>query len=352
MRLLVHKPGMLTTVQDLGRWGHQSRGVSVSGAMDPFSLRLGNVLLGNGEGAAALELTVLGPELEVLEGGTLILAGGDLKMRLDGIPAEPWRVYRVSRGCRISFGGLGSGGCRANLCLAGGVEVPSVMGSRSTHLRARLGGFQGRALAAGDEIVSGSPDPLWARGEGLPCPEDLRPRWDPLAPLEVLEGPQTDAFTPQGLETFFGNEYAISPEADRMGYRFEGPAVEHLAGADIVSDAIPLGAIQVPGHGQPIAMLADRQTTGGYTKIGVLSAWSVAQLAQRLPGQGVRFRRTTPEEATAVLRDFEERLRRAGSVRASWRSRQETPSLQGEGPRRFRLRLEGREYDVQVSPGA
>ena len=349
MRLLVHKPGMLTTVQDLGRWGHQSRGVSVSGAMDPFSLRLGNVLLGNDPGAAALELTVMGPELEVQEEGALLLAGADLKMHLDGSPAEPWRIYRVSPGCRITFKGLGSGGCRGNLCLAGGVEVPPVLGSRSTHVRARLGGFQGRALAEGDRIVSGTPDPLWARGEGLSCPEDLRPRWDLQAPLEVLEGPQMEAFTPQGLETFFGNEYTISSEADRMGYRFEGPAVEHAAGADIVSDAIPLGAIQVPGHGQPIAMLADRQTTGGYTKIGVLSSWSVAQLAQRLPGQKVRFRRTPLEEALGTLRDFEDRIVRAAALRATWRSgRSGTPT---EGPRHFLLRLGGREYDVQVFPG-
>jgi len=215
----------------------------------------------------------------------------------------------------------GKGGCRAYLCVSGGVDVPLVMGSRSTHVRSRIGGYKGRALQKGDIVETGDPKPLWRRSEGFVCPEELRPALFGGEPLEATDGPQADAFTDTGIETFYGNAYTVGADSDRMGYRLEGPVIEHSGSADIISDGIANGAVQVPGDGKPIVMLADRQTTGGYTKIAVLSSWSSAQMAQSLPGNSVRFRRVNENEAAAKLADFENSLRLLDEARATYRGR-------------------------------
>lgn len=315
------RPGFLTTVQDLGRWGFQSGGVTVSGAMDPFSLRIGNVLLGNAQGDAALEITVLGPEIVFGDERCVVLTGADLGMKIDGQSAEPWRVYRVLAGSRVSFGGMRGGGCRSCLCVSGGVDVPPVMGSRATYTRAKMGGFEGRALKAGDEVPCGENYPLWRYAEGLSCPAGLRPARAPDDPILASDGPQVGAFPDEGLATLYGESYTVSGDADRMGYRLDGPEIARTKPADIVSDGICWGAMQVPGHGRPIVMMSDRQTTGGYTKIAVVSLWSVAALAQRMPGDGVRFKRAAPRECVAKLEEFEGSIARLEEHRASYRSR-------------------------------
>ncbi len=321
MSIKVVKPGLFTTVQDLGRWGFQSSGVPVSGAMDPFSLRIGNALLGNAQGDAALEITVLGPEIVFGDERCVALTGADLGMKIDGIPAEPWRVYKISAGGRVSFDGVTGNGCRGCLCVSGGIGVAPVMGSRATHTRSKMGGFEGRALKAGDEVPCGENYPLWRLAEGFSCPADLRPARAPDEPILASDGPQVDAFNDEGLATFYGGTYTVSGEADRMGYRLEGPEVARSKPADILSDGICCGAVQVPGHGRPIVMMADRQTTGGYTKIAVVSLWSVAALAQRMPGESVRFQRATREECAAKLTEFEGNIARLEEFRASYRSR-------------------------------
>lgn len=318
MRLFVEKPGMFTTVQDLGRYGCQLQGVPVAGAMDGPALRLGNILLGNGEGAAALEVTVLGPVLRVEGEGCIAVTGAEAGVTRNGAALETWRVHRLRDGDTLAFAAP-SWGMRAYLCVSGGIDVPVVMGSRSTYTRGRFGGHEGRALEAGDVLDTGTPNALWAASEGLSLPPELRPVRDASAPLHVVMGPQDDAFTPAGIETFLSSEYTISASADRMGYRMEGPAVEHCDGADIVSDAIVLGSVQVPGHGQPIVMLVDRQTTGGYTKIATVCAVDIPVLAQRLPGQKVRFARITVSEALKRLRDEARRCEEARLLRAVWR---------------------------------
>lgn len=323
MKLSVRNPGMLTTVQDLGRWGFQQIGMPVAGAMDADALRIGNLLLGNDDGAAALEITLLGPTLAVSGDGLVAVTGADLGFRLNNVPAPTWRALRVTTGDTLQFSGPSGKGTRSYLCVSGGIDVPPVMGSRSTYLRAALGGFEGRALKAGDTLGSGTPPALWKRIEGFECPADLRPERDANAPLRVVPGPQEDRFTPEGIETFYNSEYTITNSADRMGYRMEGPVVAHTGAADIVSDAIPLGAIQIPGHGQPIVMLADRQTTGGYTKIGVLCTPDIASLAQRMPGQKARFRRISFEEALDISRAEREKLSRVRQARAAWTTRPE-----------------------------
>ena len=335
MRLFVEKPGMFTTVQDLGRYGYQLQGVPVAGAMDGPALRLGNILLGNSEGAAALEITVLGPVLRVEGEGCVVVTGAEAGVTRNGAALETWRVHRVRDGDTLAFAAPSSGS-RAYLCVSGGIDVPVVMGSRSTYTRGRFGGHEGRALEGGDALDTGTPNTLWAASEGLSLPPELRPVRDASAPLRVVMGPQDDAFTPAGIETFLSSEYTISASADRMGYRMEGPAVEHCDGADIVSDAIVLGSVQVPGHGQPIVMLADRQTTGGYTKIATVCAMDIPVLAQRLPGQKVRFARIAVSEALKRLRDEARRYEDARLLRAVWRGRPD-PGSAGSPSRSGRL---------------
>jgi biotin-dependent carboxylase-like uncharacterized protein len=322
MKLSIEKPGLLTTVQDLGRRGYQMQGVPVAGAMDGAALRLGNTLLGN-EGIprdvepAGLEITVLGPSIRVIEGsGCFVVTGAEAGLAKNGAPLPCWTVHRLDPGDFVVFSAPRGGGARSYFCVSGGIDVPLVMGSRSTYTRGKFGGQGGHALKAGDVLVTGEPDILWADCAGLSCPPALRPRRDPYAPLRVIPGPQDDFFTEEGLGTFYSSEYVITNSADRMGFRLEGPAIAHKKGADIVSDAICLGSVQVPGHGQPIVMLADRQTTGGYTKIATVCAVDVENLAQRLPGQKVRFKKITVEAAVDLLRQEENLVEEVRRLRA------------------------------------
>ncbi|MDO5115117.1 MAG: biotin-dependent carboxyltransferase family protein [Synergistaceae bacterium] len=342
MELIIKKAGMLTSVQDLGRWGYQSSGVPVAGAMDLPALRIGNALLGNPEDAAALEVTLLGPEIEIRGEGAAIFAGAELGFSVNGRGIGSWRAVVLRDGDVISFSGAKGAGCRGCLCFAGGVDVPVVMNSRSTYMRAKIGGMEGRALKSGDLLQVGTPAPLWKRLDGLRLPEELNPALPPDAPLALTVGLQEDAFTEEGKKTLFESEYLISAESDRMGCRLDGPKVGHTEkGADIVSDGIPLGAVQIPGHGMPIIMLADRQTTGGYTKAGVLTPLSIEALVQKMPGMKVRFRRAETEEGVRELRKIAESVRRAKELRLSYISRSAAP-LSG----RFKLTLEGKTYEI------
>lgn len=349
MEFKVIKPGMLTTVQDLGRWGYQSSGVPVAGAMDLPALRMGNAIVGNAENAAALEVTFLGPELAVVGEGLVAFAGADLGFSVNGKEIGSWAAVRVKDGDVLSFKGP-KNGCRGYICVSGGIDVPVVMGSRSTYIRAKIGGFEGRALKAGDVVGAGEADLLWKRADGFALPADMRPAYSQDSPLFILTGLQEDAFTEEGLDTLFGSEYVISNESDRMGCRFDGPKVRHKeAGADIVSDAIPLGAVQIPGHGLPIAMLADRQTTGGYTKVGVLSSSGIQALVQRMPGMKARFARATMEQAIDELRSVKETVGRIKHLRAAWVSRPKQDAALYARPLRTELRItvNGKTYDVK-----
>ena len=346
MRLLIEQGGALTTVQDLGRWGRQSLGVSVSGAMDAPSLIRGNLLLGNAPGAAALEITFLGPSvLFAGSEGCITVSGGDLVPKINGTPVPMWTVLTVKPGDRLTFGGFHGAGCRAYLCVGGGISVPAFMGSRSTYLRAHAGGWRGRALKSGDELAAGTPWVLWRRLAGLMCPAELRPDFSD-APLRAVPGPQDSYVAPESLKAFYSTEYRISDAADRMGFRLEGGRpVEFLKGPDIVSDGIPLGAVQIPGHGQPIVMMADRQTTGGYVKIAVVHALDTARLAQRAPGQTVRFVPITQEQGIELSRHEAAALEK---LRFCVRHFAARPQAAAAAPRNGAalLRINGREYRV------
>jgi antagonist of KipI len=298
--------GMLTTVQDLGRYGYQRYGVPTSGAMDLFSLRAANRLVGNSDEAACLEMTLVGPRLRFVAPATIAVTGADLGARLDGDAMPTWRSVLAEPGAELWFAGSGSG-ARAYLAVAGAVDVPLVLGSRSTYTRSKLGGLDGRALQAGDALHVASERPVLLGGT-LHLPPAQRPVYGHAHLLRVVLGPQDDRFTATGIETFLSSTYIVAPQSDRMGYRLSGPRIEHLRGPDIISDGTPFGAVQVAGDGVPIVLLADRGTAGGYTKIATVIGPDVPTLAQAVPGDTVTFESVGLDEAYAAVREQEERL--------------------------------------------
>lgn len=338
--LEVIEGGFYTTVQDLGRYGYQRYGVPVSGAMDPYALRLANILLGNDEASAALELTLIGPKLNFLEDTTIALAGANLAPRLNGHPAPMWRAFRVQRDSLLTFDGPMIGK-QTYLALLGGIDVPVQMGSRSTYVRAGLGGHEGRTLQPGDKLSASR------RGENqrtnpATIPDHLVPQQQDPCPLRVVMGPQSDAFTPEGIAAFFSGAYTVSQQSDRVGYRLEGPPIAHTRGADIVSDGIPFGAVQITGDGQPVILMADRGTTGGYTKIATVIAVDIPKLAQALPGSAVTFQTVSVEEAHRLLREQEESIARFKE------HVERSAEIQGPG---LRVLIDNRPYEVQDETG-
>ena len=304
----VIQPGVLTTVQDRGRYGYQQYGVSVSGAMDKSALRLANLLVGNDDAEAALEITIVGPKLRALRACRIAITGADLSPQINGMPVKTWQSTEVQEGDLLLFGAARSG-CRAYLAVYGGIEAPLIMGSRSTHVLSKLGGLNGRGLVKGDRlsirIANGNRPPL---DPGFSWSQEKIPRYGSEWAIRVIPGPQADYFTRQGIATFYSAEYVISPQADRMGYRLNGPKIEHKASADILTDATPSGSVQVPGDGNPILLLTDGQTTGGYSKIAVVISPDQDRLGQARPGDKIRFSRIGVVEAQRIIKEEEEKI--------------------------------------------
>ena len=293
----VIKAGMLTTVQDAGRWGYQARGVPVAGPMDPVSHRLANALVGNVRGAALLEVTLMGPELEFEDERVVAMTGAQFELWLDGRQAPSHTPFVVCAGSRLKFGARQLG-ARAYLAVSGGIAVPEMLGSRSTHLVSAMGGVGGRALIGGDRLPLGDPSP---RGPALGPHEPIAPLPDRHAILRVLPGPQLDNFMADALEVLQSAPYAIAGNSDRMGFRLEGPRLTHARGADIISDATPLGVLQIPASGQPILLMADRQTSGGYPKIATVISADMAVAGQLAPHDTITFAVCTTAEAMKAL---------------------------------------------------
>ena len=294
MSILVKTSGPLTTVQDEGRFFYQSSGIRPSGVMDVAAYEAANALVGNENGEAVLEMTFLGATLEFQSEIWFSVTGADMQAKLDGVPVERYRAVKAEAGQTLAFG-MAANGCRGYLAVRGGFDVPLVMGSRSTDMSAKLGGFEGRALKAGDVL------PTTSGGDWTPT--DLQyeiPVYESAVTVRVVPGPQEEYFTAAGLETFFSAGYEISPNSDRMGLRLEGPEIESRSGTDIVSDGIVFGSIQVPSGGKPIILMADHQTAGGYAKIGTVLSLDLPKLAQARPGDTVRFQRISAEDAQAL----------------------------------------------------
>ena len=302
--LEVIEAGGLTTIQDRGRYGYQRYGVAASGALDQWAIRAANLLVGNREGDAALEVTFSGAQLRFLTGTLVSVTGADLAPRLDGKDVPGWEAVPVADGDVLAFSQLRQG-MRAYLAIAGGIDVPLVLGSRSTYTRSGLGGLEGRPLRSGD-VLSGVPPGPKPRGKTMP--RSSIPAYGHSHELRVVMGPQAEAFTSEGVETFLSSTYTVTNLSDRTGYRLEGPTIEHTAGADIISDGIPLGAVQITGDGMPIVLLTDRGTTGGYTKIATVISTDIPELAQAVPGDTVAFSSITVEQAHEALREREELL--------------------------------------------
>ena len=304
-QLTVVRPGMLTTVQDLGRWGRQGAGVPVAGPMDAYSHRLANRLVGNRESAAALEVTLIGPELEARGDVVCAVSGAEFTLRVDADTVPMHQQFVVPSGSRLRFGPR-TAGARAVLAVRGGFGVEAVFESRATSLISRIGPFGGRSLAAGDVL------PVDA-GDALPNPESV-PSAPPLdlphggARVRVIRGPHELLFTHAAFDTLFSARFVVTPSSNRMGYRLEGPVLQHSGKADILSDATPIGSLQVPASGQPIVLMADRQTTGGYPKIATVITADLPIAGQLAPGDWMEFAPCTRDAAAEALRRQYRRL--------------------------------------------
>lgn len=298
MGITVISPGILTTVQDKGRFGYQAFGVSASGEMDPRSAATANILVDNEENEAVLECTVMGPQLQFDEDEYIAIAGGDLGPTVDGKPIPNYAAVKVGAGQTLRFTGPKSG-CRCYIAFAGGLDIPVIMGSRSTNMKAKIGGFEGRKLGKGDKIGFRAPKSELKNPDLRSMAPEFVPRSEYT--LRVILGPQDDMFTDAGVETFLNQSYKVTPEFDRMGCRLDGPVIEHKNGGDIISDGIAFGAVQVPSSGLPIIMLADRQTTGGYTKIATVITADFRILGQLKAGDAVRFQKVSVAAAEEAL---------------------------------------------------
>lgn len=296
MKLHVLTPGPMTTVQDRGRFGYIAFGIGTSGVMDLDAYEAANYLVGNKHGEAVLEATLMGPSIRFEADCICAVTGADMGAKIGNRLVERYRPFWVQAGQVLSMG-VAQTGCRGYLAVQGGFDVPIVMGSRSTNLKCQLGGYEGRALKAGD--VLHVPDETYS---SIMDRKRRVPFYDQEVTVRVVPGPQTDYFTEEGFRTLWSQPFAVSAKSDRMGLRLDGTAVETKNGSDIVSDGIALGAIQVTSAGQPIILLADRQTTGGYAKIGTVCSVDIPKLAQLKPGGIVHMKEITVEDAQKLVR--------------------------------------------------
>lgn len=300
--LEVIESGFLTTVQDAGRLGWARFGVPPSGPMDPFAFRVANILVGNPADAAGLEITLAGPVLHAACECLITVCGAEFEVWVGGLAVPTWHTVYVRAGHEIRFGERRSG-ARAYLAVAGGIALPLLLNSRATYLLGNLGGVQGWALQVGDQLPLGPAGNDLAIRAGKAWPRSARPPYSPNPMLRVVMGPQDDHFTSEGLEIFLESDYEVTRSSDRMGYRLRGPLIAHRDKVEIVSDGVVTGSVQVPGDGQPIVMMADHQTTGGYPKIATVIRADLPLLAQCLPGDRVRFRTVSVAEAQSAWRE-------------------------------------------------
>jgi len=306
MAIRVAKPGFFTTIQDLGRYGYAHLGISPAGAADPVSLRIANLLVGNEENAPALEMTLLGATLEFAEPAIIAITGADCGPTVCSDQVRIHTAIVLRPGAVLQCGSITTG-ARSYLAMQGGLDVPLVMGSASTWAPVHLGGFQGRRLQKGDVLQIRRHGTLRAR---VLRPGALNDLYRP-APLRVTRGAQQDWFAPETFETLFSGAYVVSDQSDRNGVRLKGEAVRPREQSELLTDGIPLGAIQVPPDGQPIILSVDQQTTGGYPKIANMIAADMHRVGQLRPRDEVRFAEVSIADAVRALREQEQSLKEA-----------------------------------------
>lgn len=312
MGVVIKRPGIMTTVQDYGRIGYLGSGFSPNGVMDRRAYRIANILVENDPHACALEFALAGPTLRFTTNTYIAITGGDFSPTIDGEPVSLYQAHFVKRGSFLQFGAPRTG-CYGYLAVAGGsFKVPEVMGSRSTNLKCELGGWHGRPLAMGDYLpfYTKTMD-FFANYHSHKIEYDHSYEFEnEEITLRVVAGPQDNLFTAQGIETFFSEAYEVTAKCDRMGYRLKGSEIETKHGSDIISDGIAFGAIQVPTDGSPIIMLSDRQTTGGYAKIGTVASVDIPKLVQRRPGSKIRFTPISVQDAQTLYRSEQKEFKR------------------------------------------
>ena len=299
--LRVHEPGLLTTVQDLGRIGFGPLGVSPSGAADTAALRLGNRLVGNDEGAAALEMTLVGGVFSVDNDTTIAMTGSDFGATLDGFYVPPWTSVRVRSGAMLRVGPTRTG-ARAYLCVHGGIAVEPFLGSSSTHVMTGLGGFQGRSLRPGDVLKIGeSTQSFRKRNVARRALERLVPR----KTIRITAGEQIDQFPESSRRALVEGSYRVLEQSNRMGIRLDGPPIPSKLGGEMITEGVSLGAIQVPAGGMPIILFVEQQTTGGYPKIANVISADIASIGQLRPRDDVRFQLVDMDTARTAWADNE-----------------------------------------------
>lgn len=300
MGIRVLKGGMLTTVQDLGRTGYQSQGFGVSGVMDIRSFKIANLLLDNPENEAVLEFTLIGPTLEFTSETIIAITGGDFSPMVNKEPVKMYTAIYMQKGDVLEFAGCRTGS-RGYIAFSSYLDIPVVMGSRSTNMKCGIGGLKGRRLLSDDYLG------FRRKGRYLPYYLSRSLKLNEFdqqdITLRVVMGPQEERFTKQGRETFLGSEYTVTSDFDRMGCRLDGSFIGYEYSTDIISDGIAFGTVQVPSHGKPIILLADRQTTGGYAKIATVISVDIPLLVQRKTDNKVRFKAVSVEEAQQLLLD-------------------------------------------------
>ncbi len=294
-RIIVESPGFLSTVQDGGRYGYQRYGIPPSGAMDEFAFQVGNILVGNERNAAGIEITLAGFSVKFDGDFEIAVTGADLNATVNGKKIETWRSTYVKRGDILKFERVNKN-IRAYLCVNGGIDVPRIFGSRSTYMRMNMGGFQGRKLQKGDILPVGSPSSLST--SSMKVNDSILSLVYSPRNIRVIPGPENKLFSKKDLDLFFSSLYSITNQSDRMGYKLKGPSLNSKRiSHDIISNGIVKGAIQVPSNGQPIIMMAEHQTIGGYAKIATVISADISLLSHMKPADKIYFEKITLEEA-------------------------------------------------------
>ncbi len=351
MSIKVINGGLMTTVQDQGRYGMQAGGMQVSGCMDNLAARIANELVGNAANCAVLETTYLGPELEFTEKSLVAVAGGEPDVQLAGKAVSAYKAIIVQPGQHLKVNAQKKG-MRAYIAVAGGLDVPEVLGSRSTNLKLKIGGVAGGKIQPGDEIPVGTPGEYAVAA--LAGKKALRQDavgfgsgQSEILEIRAVAGPQEDYFSPEEYERLQQEIYTVSNESDRMGYRLEGRPVEKTRQQDLITDGIVFGSVQIPPNGQPIIMLADHQTTGGYPKIATVATVDLPKLAQAMPGTKLQFKIITVQEAQRLLREQHEKL---NNLLTDIRNTGENVQQYGSKAKEYNLKINGQSFHVVVEP--
>jgi biotin-dependent carboxylase-like uncharacterized protein len=302
-RIRIITPGMLSTIQDRGRIGYQQYGIPVSGASDRYSLQLANILVGNNRYEGCIEMTMKGAAIVFLSKSTIAITGADMLPILNNNPIRAYETVTVDAGDVLEMN-IAQKGLRSYLSIAGGFDLEEIMGSKSTYIRGGFGGYKGRKLKSGD-VLDINPSNF---NQIRKIPVDMIPIYGSDTTLSIIVGTEEECFAEKSIETFLNSSYTITGQSDRMGIRLEGPPIKHIDSADILSSGISEGTIQVPKNGQPIIMMADRQTTGGYTRIANVISTDIPKLAQMKPGDTIHFQKISLSDAHSRIRLQEEKF--------------------------------------------